>query len=125
MRHTANVWTMEILELRQLLSGVPQSVLDAGFEPIELRGQTVYAKPGQWLLQLNGLAGNSDAQVAKANGQLGRINGAMKALKHLGRDGLFLLEAPRNVGHAKLTEVLSDLGNFGYVEPNGAVWSDA
>src|SRR5687768_3472768 len=97
MRHTANGWMMEILELRQLLSVVPQSVLDAGFEPIEWRGETVYAKPGQWLLQLKGVAGAPAAQLAKANGQLGRLNAAIRATRHLGRDGLLLVDAPREL----------------------------
>ena len=87
---------VEILECRRMLSAVPQAVLDDGFEPMQWRGDTVYAKPGQWLLQLDGVIGDPEAQVAKANGQLGRINGALKALKHLGRDGLFLLEAPKS-----------------------------
>ncbi|HEV2296118.1 MAG TPA: S8 family serine peptidase [Tepidisphaeraceae bacterium] len=114
----------ENLESRRLLSSVPQGVLDAGFEPIQWRGETVYARPGQWLLQLKGVAGEPDAQVAKANGQLGRVNGALKAIRHLGRDGLFLLEAPKNLGHDKLMELFGGLGNFGYVEPDGALWTD-
>lgn len=124
MRHITTC-SMDVLEPRRLLAAVPQAVLEDGFEPIQWRGETVYAKPGQWLLQLKGVAGAPDAQVAKANGQLGRINGALKAIKHLGRDGLFLLEAPKNLGHEKLMEVFGNVGNFGYVEPDGAIWTDA
>ena len=57
--------THEQLESRRLLSAVPQSVLDAGFEPIEWRGETVYAKPGQWLLQLKGVAGDAGRAVGE------------------------------------------------------------
>src|SRR5688500_13683768 len=111
------------LDSRRLLSVVPQSVLDAGFEPIEWRGETVYAKPGQWLLQLNGVVGAPDAQLAKANGQLGRVNAAIKATKHLGRDGLVLVDAPRDLAHGKLKQIFGALGNLDYFEPDAALWT--
>ena len=125
MRRDNGGWVVEAMESRRMLSAVPQSVLDAGFEPIEWRGETVYAKPGQWLLQLKGVAGAPDAQLAKANGQLGRLNAAIKATKHLGRDGLLLVDAPRELAHGKLKEIFGALGNLDYFEPDAALWTSA
>jgi subtilisin family serine protease len=117
---------VENLESRRLLSaGVPQAVLENGYQPIQWNGQQALAKPGQWLLKLQDVKGRPDAQLKAINQQLGGLGQGLKAERQLGEDGLVLLSAPKALKHEKLRGALKKLAKFSYVEPDLAVWADA
>lgn len=114
---------LETLEARRMLSAVPQAVLDSGAQPIDWKGTTVYAMPGQWVVQLDGIHGAPAAQLAEANRQLGRLNGALNATRYLGANGLLLIEAPKEMKPHQLERTLRHLNDFAYVEPNAMLWT--
>jgi subtilisin family serine protease len=117
---------VETLESRRLLSaGVPQAVVDGGYEPVQWQGQQVFAKPGQWVLKLDDVNGRPDRQLNATNELLRGLGQDLKADRHLGEDGLVLLRAPKAMGAEKLTGTLKKLARFSYLEPDFALWSAA
>ncbi|HEY0007905.1 MAG TPA: S8 family serine peptidase [Tepidisphaeraceae bacterium] len=117
---------IENLEPRRLLSaGVPQAVLDQGYQPIQWHGQQAYAKPGQWMLKMNDVSGSQEAQLKGINKLLGGLGQGLKADRHLGADGLVRLQGPKDAAIDKLKGVLKKLDRFGYIEPDLAVWTSA
>lgn len=116
---------LENLERRQLLSAAPQGVLQQGFKPVQWQGEEAYARPGQWLLKVGNVAGATEQQLQSINKLLGNVGKGLNAIKHLGQDGLVLLQAPEVLTHANLRGLLTKLAHFSYVEPDLAVWTNA
>src|SRR5690242_17513727 len=77
---------IETLEMRQLLA--------ADLPTVDYHGQAVAAQPGQWVVELSGLKGAGQGKQLKgANEKLTGLG--LKATKHLGSDGLFLVESAK------------------------------
>ena len=125
MRGRGTLCVSEQLERRQLWSAVPQAVLDGGAHPLEWQGGTAYAYPGRWIVQLRGVAGSAAQQLEQAGRQFAKANANFAAARHLGRDGLILLDAPRDLSPAEMQRSLGRFKNVEYVEPDFAVWSTA
>src|SRR5688500_13785743 len=85
---------VESLESRRLLSVTPASLLANGYEQMQWGGKTVYARPDQWIAKVDGLKGAAAKQLKVLNGAVAASNvGGVKAVRHLGKDGLVLLKA--------------------------------
>ena len=75
-RRTSSDRHIENLESRTLFSGDPKALAAAGFTALEWNGQQAYAKAGEWILRLDGIAG-------KRNDQLNAVNGQAKHLRNM------------------------------------------
>ena len=74
------------------------------------------AQAGQWIVQLNGLNGAAGKQVRNANALL--AGSELKATKHLGADGLFLVESPKTKKLDDVKQVLKNVRGFKFAEPD-------
>ena len=119
---------VESLESRRLLSVAPASLLDNGYEQMQWGGKTVYARPDQWIAKVDGLKGAAAKQLRVLNGAVAASNaGGVKAVRHLGKDGLVLLKAAegrsfKQVQHALASSTGLDVAAL---EPDFAVWTTA
>jgi subtilisin family serine protease len=118
---------VESLESRRLLSAAAdhsQALLADGFVPIDWQGEEAFARPGEWIVRLSGIKGNSAKQLKDAGAALGGLGQGLKASRYLGSDGLVLIQAPAGATYDDLADSLGRLGNFQDLEPNFAVWAD-
>ena len=127
-RHAEHVH-FEQLECRQLLSGAAaapaEALLAAGFAPIVWQERETFAAPGRWIAQVEGLHGKAGEQLAKVRQMLAAKGHAdIRAIQHLGADGLVLLDAPAGMTHGQLKSALHGM-NVRYIEPDFAVWTAA
>lgn len=126
MRKLSNGCEVQALEQRRLLSAaadaVPQAVIDAGADAVQWHGKTIYAQPGRWIVQMDGVVGTPEAQLRRAGEQLGRADPSIAPVRRLGRDGLFLVQAPPDAAPDRLERSLMRMGNVRHVEPDAIVW---
>ena len=113
----------EALEARRMLSADPAALLADGFEPIVWNGQQAFARPGQFIVRIDGVNGRADQQLQKVNQLLGSVRKDLRATQHLGDDGLALITAPRGLTHAQLKASLNGLKALRTLEPDFAVWT--
>jgi hypothetical protein len=64
-------------------------------------------------------------QLQHAAQELGRVDPSLQAIRHLGRDGLVLVDAPRDVAPDQLERSVMRMGNVRFIEPDAIVWSTA
>src|SRR5215211_285914 len=99
---------VEYLEPRQLLSAVA---------------------PGRWILEVSGLTGSPSQQVELIDASLeeldGEFKGELKATRHLGRRGVFLLEAPEELSKGELASELGSLNGFKRIEEDTVIHAAA
>src|SRR5687767_7694331 len=118
--------SLELLESRQMLSADPAGLAEKGFEAIQWKGQTVYAKPNSWITHLDGLKGAAGKQLNTISGALKKAAAAgLRAVSHLGPDGLVVLESKDD---ATLGQVKKALGKaegveLDWLEPDLAIWA--
>ena len=110
---------LEQLESRRLMSGDPASLRAAGFEPIEWQGRTTYARPDEWIVQIDGLAGARGKQLKAANALLAGTG--ISARDQLGADGLLLVRSAAGAAVDHLRNALQRVPGFRYFEPNAAL----
>ena len=125
---TRNFHPLETLESRQLLSGdvAPYGALvEKGFVSVEWKGQEVLARPGQWVMKMDGVGGAAPKQLAKVNELLATVRKDTRAIRYLGDDGVVLLQTPKGVTRTQLRASLRGLAGFRSVEPDFAIWSTA
>jgi subtilisin family serine protease len=118
--------TVETLEDRRLMSAVPGSpefFAARGFVPAMWNGQEVMARPGQWLMKVDGVRGQAAQQIKAVNALLGKVRKDVKAVRQLGENGLVLVQAPTSLAPAKLRTALSRVPGLRGLEPDMAVWS--
>ena len=109
---------VESLESRRLMSADPAALRAAGFEPVEWQGRENYARPGEWIVRIDGLAGARGKQLKGANALL--AGSGLSAREQLGADGLLLVESAPAAGLDHLRKALARVPGFEYVEPNFA-----
>jgi subtilisin family serine protease len=119
---------LESLESRQLLSGnvAPyDALLDKGFVPVQWKGHEVLARPGNWVMKIDGLSGAAPKQIAKVNDLLSTVRNDTRAVRYLGDDGVILLKTPAGITRTQLRASLRGLPGFRSVEPDFAIWNTA
>jgi subtilisin family serine protease len=100
---------IESLELRQMLA--------ADLPSVDYHGHAVAARPGQWIVELSGLKGAGQGKQLK--GANDRLTGlGLKATRHLGSDGLFLVESAKDKKFADVENLLKKVGGFKFAEPD-------
>jgi len=132
MRAKSSSTLVEMLESRVMLSTAPSvadqatvsSLRAAGYTPITWQGQQEYAKPGRWIMQVNGVTGKAQDQLTQINGLLSHSPNGIRAIQHLGSDGLVLIEAPSGMSHGQLQSAVRGM-DVRYVEPDLALWTAA
>ena len=118
----------EALERRTLMSMTAAALEAEGFQAIQWNGQTTYAAPDQWIVQMDGLKGAARKQLDAADGLFiaAGVGGNFTASKHLGSDGLILVTSKKHgETFANAKAALAKVKGFKYVEPDFAVWTDA
>jgi len=117
----------EPLEPRRMLSvdaSVAARLEGDGFAAMDWKGQEVYARPGRWIVRLDGLDGKPGRQLEAANARLAGLGESLRASEHLGSDGLIVVDAPANVAAPELEQSLHRVPGFRFMEPDFAVWAD-
>src|SRR4051794_17491337 len=100
---------IETLELRQMLA--------ADLPVVDYHGHAVAATPGQWIVELNGIKGAGQGKQLKgANEKLTGLS--LKAVKHLGADGLFLVQSDKAAKFDDVQKLLKKVGGFKFAEPD-------
>jgi len=109
-------------------------ILDAN----DVVANEVAARPGRWILGLEGQTGSPSAQVSAGNVLLSRALAApgsaaaagvlsslslessdsIRITRHLGWDGLYALETPEPVGYEQLLPMVQELPGFQYLAPD-------
>jgi subtilisin family serine protease len=110
---------IENLEPRRLLSGLASNGAPA-IAAITWQGQRVNACEGQWVSQFNAVTGTPAEQVKLLRDRLAAAEVPATVLRHLGSDGLVLLQAAAEVDCASLTVLLAAVPDFRFAEPNFA-----
>src|SRR5687767_12961767 len=120
--------SLEALESRQMLAADPAGLAAKGFEAIQWKGETVYAKPNQWITHLDGLKGAAGKQLKAVNGALKKAAElGLKAVNHLGPDGLLVLQSKDGTKLGQVKKALAGVKSLDldWVEPDFALWADA
>ena len=112
---------LEHLESRQLLSAGDAALLAQGFAKVPWNGQEVFAQPGQWVMKVDGVRGNADRQLELLNRRLARARKGVRAVAHLGGDGLVRVSAPKDLTYQQLRRALGGMAGFRRLEPDLAV----
>ena len=112
----------------RLIESLENRTLLAGTVSLQWQGAATTAFAGHFVLQVDGLHGTVQQQMQTMNNQLGGATGRYHATRHLGADGLFLLESgsQESGGQLKLKQaevLLKKLNGFRYVEPNFLIQS--
>src|SRR6266542_3705858 len=85
--------------------------------------QTSDAIPGNWIVQFDNLRGSHVKQLRAANALV--HSAGLKASRHLGADGLVLIESAPNLKLADVRGSLSHVTGFKFVEPDYLITADA
>src|SRR4051812_34044429 len=72
---------LETLESRALFSAA--ALADLGYAPINWKGQQTYAKPDEWIVQLNNVSGSESKQKKAINDRIGKGRHGLHASKIL------------------------------------------
>jgi subtilisin family serine protease len=116
---------VEGLEARQLFSANPAALAAHGFEPVQWKGEQVYAAPRRFILRVDDLRGSAAGQLARVDASLKAVSKDLKAARQLGADGVVLVEAPKGTAYQALKAQLKGMPGFARLEPDFAVWADA
>src|SRR5688572_22151392 len=119
---------VETLESRRMLAADPASLLAKGFEEMQWQGQTVYVRPDQWIANLGGLKGAAGNQLQAVNRAIASgQGGGVKAVQHLGKDGLILLESATDKSYKQVQRALATAAGLDVsaLEPDFAIWTEA
>jgi subtilisin family serine protease len=111
----------EALEPRTLLSDTSSAMLADGFALMKWHGQSVYAKPGEWLLQVDGLSGSPRKQVRAITRLLDHAHSQADVQQYLGVDGQVLIKSRGSGSYRSLLKSLKGVGGFAGLEPNLAI----
>ena len=98
----------------------PTEALQPGEERVVWQGRELTARAGEWLIQLNGLTGTPAEQTAAAQNRVSAagLTGVTVA-KHLGADGLFLVQTSGHTSPAQTVGMMAQIPGYQYTEPNG------
>src|SRR3954471_18125165 len=127
---------IEALEPRVVLQGSAEpwtadavSSPGAGVTSVQWRGRSVPARPGRWLLRLDGMVSGTDAAAPDAVAGIQRLVQSrrkdVRVVDDLGFAGMSLLEAPSGVRYSRLLNSLKRLPGFRYLEPDLVFTPDA
>lgn len=113
MLHRRNrLLLVESLEKRVMLAAVAESML-------RWNGRDVRVAAGQWLIQLNSIAGSKAQQMQALQARINRAAlGEVKIQRQLGADGLFLVSAPVNWDAKQALDRFSRLAGYRFAEPD-------
>lgn len=113
---------VEPLEQRVFLAGESDSALLAeGFVRTNWRRQSLYVKPGEWVIRLDGITGGATAQERTLAARLARAGIPAIVRQNLGSDGLFLVQPRVKKPYRTLLAAWRTAPGFRYLEPNFAV----
>src|SRR5687767_14837536 len=110
---------IETLENRRLLAAVPIRMIDG--EPIatiEWQGEQREMFAGRWMVQLDGYQGNLLEQQARAQQTINAANRGLGVVRHMGTDGMFLVQAPEQMQPADVIDELSAVPGFRAIGPD-------
>src|SRR4051812_39971875 len=88
-KHTLREAALDVLESRRLLSSVPFTSTTMLWQ-----GKQVEVAAGQWIVQLDHLAGRPVDQLARARNFVQFDAPGLNVKSQLGSDGLFRIDAP-------------------------------
>ena len=98
------------------MSMSPAALAAAGFDAMQWHGQKAYARPGNWIVRLDGLSGHGAAHLKQANALLTQLGADLQATQDLGGDGLVLVNSPKGKTFADVQRSLKQLKSFSLVE---------
>jgi subtilisin family serine protease len=118
-RNARRLRTLEALEGRVLLSAYAghQQVAE-GAVLVRWEGVEALARPDEYIVRLDGLAGDAADQVAAASARLEAKGVAVQVEEYLGRDGLFRVNADPGTAPELVSDRMAGLDGLLYVEPN-------
>jgi subtilisin family serine protease len=117
------VFTPELLEARKLLAMVPAGELfvnEDGVRAVRLEwnGEQVEMLAGRWIVQMDGFSGYLMNQQQQMSERLAAQAPEFSVRRHMGADGLFLVDAPLTLTPAQLLQRLSQVDGFQFAEPD-------
>ncbi len=116
-RLVRNLRRVESLEERVLLSafGPHRQAQEAVL--VHWGGVEALAKPDEYIIRIDGLAGTPARQTEAFRQLLGSV-GQDAQVQHLGLNGMFQIQVDPGVDHEDLHNVLKGKGKAYYLEPN-------
>lgn len=120
-RVSGGIKPIESLEKRLLFSADGIDMVEAGFVQVSWQGQETWARPGEWVVQMEGLNGSPEEQLAAASRRVKRAGRSLEAVRHLGGDGAVLVKAGPNVTPAQAKRQLNQANGVQSAEPNFAL----
>jgi hypothetical protein len=119
---------MEILEDRVVPDGTPGVLSDPlaaprvttppDAVPIQWQGHTQMVAPGLWIVQVSGLTGTADQQIAAFEPTVDALGLNVHIQQQLGIDGMFLLSGPTSLDVQTLSAAMTTVPNVQFVEPD-------
>ena len=104
---------------------IPWEAAEANAHPdlplidVDLRDEAeLDVQPGEWIVRFDGISGSPHEQIEAIQHVTREAGLELTVRKHLGLDGMFLIEASEEVGHEQLHIGIHDLPGYQYVEPN-------
>ena len=110
---------VESLESRRLLAAVPIKLIDGiPIATVEWQGEQRDMFAGRWMVQLDGYHGNLLAQEAQARQTIGAANRGWSVIRHMGADGMFLVQAPEQLPAADVVAAMGAVPGFRAIGPD-------